>query len=151
MRIRLPGGASAAAVLPSARTADGLAPAASSMSTHTFTRPRSDAAGHAYRYDPNGRLVAREGPEGTLRLWFDDRDRLVRAHTPDDRLVHHRYDALGRRVDKKGAVEASSRRTSLGSSNPSPSREPLAIKVHYGDGTPPESLRPRARRGVTYA
>ena len=59
----------------------------------------NDSHGNDYRYDPTGRLVAREGPDGTLRLWFDDRDRLVRVHTPDDRVVHHRYDALGRRAE----------------------------------------------------
>ncbi|MCA9543773.1 MAG: RHS repeat protein, partial [Myxococcales bacterium] len=62
--------------------------------TYRADRLLSDAAGHGYRYDPNGRLVARQGPEGTLRLWFDDRDRLARVHTADDRVVHHRYDAL---------------------------------------------------------
>jgi YD repeat-containing protein len=35
----------------------------------------NDSHGNGYRYDPTGRLVAREGPDGTLRLWFDDRDR----------------------------------------------------------------------------
>ncbi|MEZ4475715.1 MAG: RHS repeat-associated core domain-containing protein, partial [bacterium] len=59
----------------------------------------ADSAGHRFRHDRGGRLVARQGPEGTQRLWFDDRDRLVRVHTADDRVVHHRYDALGRRVE----------------------------------------------------
>ena len=67
--------------------------------TYQADRLLSDSHGYDYRYDSTGRLVAREGPEGTLRLWFDDRDRLIRVHTPDDRLVHHRYDALGRRAE----------------------------------------------------
>ena len=59
----------------------------------------ADADGAQYQYDGDGRLIAVEGRKGTLRLWFDDRDRLARVHTADDRVVHHRYDALGRRVE----------------------------------------------------
>ena len=67
--------------------------------TYRADRLLGDDAGQAYRHDATGRMVARQGREGTLRLWFDDRDRLVRVHTGDNRVVHHRYDALGRRVE----------------------------------------------------
>ena len=67
--------------------------------TYRADRLVADADGTAYRYDRDGRLVAIERPDGITRLWFDDRDRLVRVHTADDRMVHHRYDAIGRRVE----------------------------------------------------
>jgi RHS repeat-associated protein len=67
--------------------------------TYQADRLLGDDVGQTYRHDTTGRMVARQGPEGTLRLWFDDRDRLVRVHTGDNRVVHHRYDALGRRVE----------------------------------------------------
>lgn len=59
----------------------------------------SDGAGSSYRYDTDGRLVSIARKHGTTRLWFDARNRLTRVHTADDRVVHHRYDALGRRIE----------------------------------------------------
>ena len=62
-------------------------------------RLEGDDDGRRYRYDRRGRTTRIASPEGQTRLWYDDRDRLVRVHTPDDRIVHHRYDVLGRRVE----------------------------------------------------
>jgi len=58
-----------------------------------------DANGVLYRHDAMGRLVS-ENDAGTIRRrWFDAFDRLTRVQTDDDTLIHHRYDALGRRIE----------------------------------------------------
>ena len=67
--------------------------------TYRADRLVASADGTSWRYDGDGRLAAIERRDGITRLWFDDRDRLVRVHTADDRLVHHHYDAIGRRVE----------------------------------------------------
>jgi RHS repeat-associated protein len=62
-------------------------------------RLEADEAGRRYHHDSRGRVTRITTPAGPVRLWFDARDRLVRVHTADDRVVHHRYDAVGRRVE----------------------------------------------------
>lgn len=58
-----------------------------------------DLEGRQHSYDGLGRQTATDGPDGRRRLWFDSRGRLTRAHLADDTLVHHHYDALGRRAE----------------------------------------------------
>ena len=58
-----------------------------------------DGDGNRYRYDGFGRQVAMDGKGGSRRLWYDGRDRVVRVHMPDSTLVHHQYDAVGRRAE----------------------------------------------------
>ena len=50
---------------------------------------------------------------------------------------------LGRWCSGDAVVETLSRSPSSSSSSPTPTRDPLAVKVHYGDSTPVEPLRAR--------
>jgi RHS repeat-associated protein len=61
-----------------------------------------------YTFDQNGHLVARARPEGIQGFAWDVRGQLSEVTEPGRPLVSFRYDALGRRIEKK--VDGVSRR-----------------------------------------
>ncbi|MCA9526274.1 MAG: RHS domain-containing protein, partial [Myxococcales bacterium] len=83
--------------------------------SRTFDGVRLVQAGEdVVRHDRRARREAVTHGDGTRTTWwYDRRGRLARVHTRDDRIVHHRYDALGRRVETVAEVAGGVRREAL--------------------------------------
>ncbi|MFN3200998.1 MAG: phage baseplate assembly protein V [Bradymonadia bacterium] len=54
----------------------------------------------AVRHDRRGRIVSRLSHDGEHRYRWDDFGRLIEAETPDGTVVHYRYDAMHRLVER---------------------------------------------------
>jgi RHS repeat-associated protein len=58
--------------------------------------------GTHYEYDPDGQLIGKTDTTGETRYRWNRQGQLVAIHKPDGTEWHYRYDALSRRVEKRG-------------------------------------------------
>ncbi|MBI5885113.1 MAG: RHS repeat protein [Deltaproteobacteria bacterium] len=57
--------------------------------------------GETYAHDNNGNIVSKTGATGTTAYAYDYENKLVKATMPDGAVAEYKYDALGRRIEKK--------------------------------------------------
>ncbi|MBI1760229.1 MAG: RHS repeat protein [Acidobacteria bacterium] len=86
-----------------------------------------------FTYDANGNLKTKVTAQGTWEYDWDSENRLIRVTRPDLFVVNYRYDALGRRVERRTGPGEWTRFTYDGM-DVVLDRQPGGVSLEYGNG-----------------
>jgi RHS repeat-associated protein len=92
--------------------------------------------GKTFTYDANGNLRTKVTAEGAWVYAWDEENRLIRVQRPDGLVVNYRYDALGRRVERRVTANGTTtwKRFTYDGMDVVLDREPGNVTMEYGNG-----------------